>query len=139
MGETRSLSCKRSSRFESENFRLWSAVNSPFETYFYRSEGIHVLEIHVIAVKIEPPLESKQQRNNSYKNSLPRSRFLDVTQRSPKRALRDIPKTAARKTNTRNDRIKNARAQCTAVILFDFSSFVRQTSGKKEPLFESKQ
>ena len=65
-------------------------------------------------MKIEPPLESKQQRNNSYKNSLPRSRFLDVTQR-------------------RHDRIKIARAQCTAVILFDFSSFVRQTSGKKSP------
>ena len=67
MGETRSLSCKRSSRFESENVRLLSAVNSPFETCFYRSEGIHVLEIHVIAVKIEPQFESKQQRNNSYK------------------------------------------------------------------------
>ena len=34
---------------------------------FYRSEGIHVLEIHVIAVKLEPPLVSKQQRNNLYK------------------------------------------------------------------------
>ena len=42
-------------------------------------------------------------------------------------------------THTRNDRIKIARAQCTAVILFDFSSFVRLTSGKKEPLFERKQ
>ena len=105
MGETCSLSCKRSSRFESENVRLLSAVNSPFETCFYRSEGIHVLEIHVIAVKIEPPLESKQQRNNSYK----------------KRP------------------IKIARALCTAVILFDFSSSVRQTSGKTQPLFESKQ
>ena len=104
-----------------------------------RSEGIHVLEKHVIAVKIEPPLESKQQRNNSYKNGLPRSRFLDVTKRSPKRALCDIQKTAARETNTRNDRMKIARAQCTAVFLFDFSSFVRLTSGKKEPLFESKQ
>ena len=62
-----------------------------------------------------------------------------ITQRSPKRALRDIQKTASRETNTRNDRIKIAGAQCTAVILFDFSSFARQTSGKKEPLFESKQ
>ena len=57
----------------------------------------------------------------------------------PKRALRDIQKPAAKETNTRNDHIKIARAHCTAVILFDFSSFVRQTSGKKEPLFESKQ
>ena len=81
-----------------------AGANSLFETLFYRSEGIHVLEIHVIAVKIEPLLESKQQRNNSYKNSLPRSRFLDVTQRSPKRALRDIQKTAARETRTEADR-----------------------------------
>ena len=62
-----------------------------------------------------------------------------MSRNAPKRALRDIQNTAARETNTRNDRIKNARAQCTAVILFDFSSFVRQTSGKKQPLFESKQ
>ena len=40
-----------------------------------------------------------------YTLGLPRSRFLDVTQRSPKRtfsfggALRDIQKTAARQTN----------------------------------------
>ena len=33
--------------------------------------------------------------------SLSRSRFLDVTQRTPKRALRDIQKTAARGTNWR--------------------------------------
>ena len=42
-------------------------------------------------------------------------------------------------TRTRHDRINIVRAQCTAVILFDFPSFVRQTSGKKEPLFESAQ
>ena len=37
------------------------------------------------------------------KGSLPRSRFLDVTQRSPKRgrALRDIQKTAARETRAK--------------------------------------
>ena len=42
-------------------------------------------------------------------------------------------------TRTRHDRINIARAQCTTVILFDFPSFVRQTSGKKQPLFESAQ
>ena len=55
---------------------------------FYRSEGIHVLEIHVIAVKLEPPLVSKNNET----------------------------------TYTRNDRIKIARAHCTAVILFDPTS-----------------
>ena len=36
--------------------------------------------------------------------SLPRSRFLDVTQRSPKKkTLRDIQKTAARETTTQTD------------------------------------
>ena len=33
------------------------------------------------------------------KSSLPRSRFLGVTQRSPKRVLRDIQKTAAMETS----------------------------------------
>jgi len=34
-------------------------------------------------------------------------------------------------SHTRNDRINIARAQYTAVILFDFPSFLHQTSGKK--------
>ena len=34
-------------------------------------------------------------------------------------------------THTRNNYINIARAQYTAIILFDFPSFLRQTSGKK--------
>ena len=37
--------------------------------------------------------------DNPFDSSLPRGRFLDVTQRSPKRTLRDIQKTAARETS----------------------------------------
>ena len=33
----------------------------------FRSEGIHVHKIHMVAVKIEPSFEGKQQQNNSYK------------------------------------------------------------------------
>ena len=62
---------------------LWNSL--------FRSEGIHVRHIHVIAVKIEPPFESKQQRNNSYM------------------------------------RINITCAQCMAIIVFYFPSFVHQT------------
>ena len=33
----------------------------------FRSEGIHVHNIHIVAVKIEPLFQSKQQQNKSYK------------------------------------------------------------------------
>ena len=59
------LSYKRSLRFESENIHLWSPVKSPFETYLL-SEGIQVRKIHTLAVKIEPPFESKQDAMGSY-------------------------------------------------------------------------
>ena len=50
-------------RFESEtNVRFWSPVNSPFKTYFLEVKAKY---IYVIAGKIEPPFESKQQRNDS--------------------------------------------------------------------------
>ena len=49
-------------------------------------------------------------RENKWKNkntSLPRSRFLDVTQHSPCGALRDIQKTAARETIKIHDKNVN--------------------------------
>ena len=55
-------SCKQRSRFESKNVRFWSPVNSPFETCFLEVKAKYT---YVIAVKIEPPFESKQQRNDS--------------------------------------------------------------------------
>ena len=48
LGETRLLSPKRSSRFESENVRFWSPVNSPFETCFLEVKARY---IYVIAFK----------------------------------------------------------------------------------------
>ena len=57
LGETRLLSPKRSSRFESENVPFWSPVNSPFETCFLEVKARY---IYVIAFK------RKQQRNNPY-------------------------------------------------------------------------
>ena len=60
-------SCKQSSRFESKNVRFWSPVNSPFETCFLEVKAKY---IYVIAVKIEPPFESKQQRNDSLETTV---------------------------------------------------------------------
>ena len=48
LGETRLLSPKRSSRFESENVPFWSPVNSPFETCFLEVKARY---IYVIAFK----------------------------------------------------------------------------------------
>ena len=66
LGETCLLSCKQSSRFESENVDIWSPANSPFETSFLEVKVRYIIYIYIIAVKTEPPFESKQQRNNSY-------------------------------------------------------------------------
>ena len=45
LGETRSLSRKRSSCFESENVRFWSPVNSPFETCFLEVKARYIFVI----------------------------------------------------------------------------------------------
>ena len=60
-------SCKQSLCFESKNVRLWSSVNSPFKTYFLEVKAKY---IYVIAGKIEPPFESKQQRNDSLETTV---------------------------------------------------------------------
>ena len=48
LGETRSLSRKRSLRFESENVRFWSPVDSPFETCLLEVKARY---IYVVAFK----------------------------------------------------------------------------------------
>ena len=60
-------SCKQSSHFESKIVRFWSPVNSPFETFYLE---VKAKCIYVIAVKIEPPFESKQQQNDSVETTV---------------------------------------------------------------------
>lgn len=68
--ESRLLLSKWSSQFESENARVWSPVNSPFETCFLEAKAniITCTLDTVIVVKIEPLFESKQQLNDSVDN-----------------------------------------------------------------------
>ena len=60
-------SCKQNLCFESKNVRFWSPINSPFETCFLEVKAKYT---YVIAVKIEPPFESKQQRNDSLETTV---------------------------------------------------------------------